>query len=70
MRSSLKKAFKITTDLAPKLVIGVQIERSRPHRWLKLHQYGYVMKLLEDEGMLESKPASTPLNKGMTKQSS
>ena len=28
------------------------------------------MKLLESEGMLDSKPASTPLNKGMTKQES
>ena len=67
---SLKKAFKITSDPDPKLVIGVQIERCRPHRWLKIHQYGYVVRLLTAEGMLDSKKSSTPINKGLTKQTS
>jgi hypothetical protein len=58
VRASLKKSFKTTTNSKPALVIGVQVERSRPHRWLKVHFYGYVMKLLEDQGMLESTPSS------------
>ena len=70
VRDSLKKSFKITTDPEPLLVIGVQIERCRSHRWLKIHQHGYVIKLLTKEGMLDSKPASTPINKGMTKLTS
>ena len=68
--ASLDRVFKTTNDPAPSLVCGVQIERCRPHYWLKLHQHGYVMRLLEREGMLDSHPASTPLNKGMTKQDS
>jgi hypothetical protein len=70
IRASLKKTFKITSDTEPTLVIGVQIERSRKHRWLKIHQHGYVLKLLTQENMLDCRPSSTPINKGMTKQSS
>ncbi len=65
---SLDRVFKTTNDPSTSLVCGVQIERTRPHSWLKIHQHGFVMRLLEREGMLKSHSASTPLNKGMTKQ--
>ena len=64
---SMEKVFEIKTKRDPTLVIGVQIERSRPHRWLKIHQEGFVLKLLDDEGMLDCNPASTPLDKGLAK---
>ncbi len=67
IRTSMSSVFTLKTTKNPTLVIGVQIERCREHRWLKLHQEGYVMKLLEDEGMLDCKPSSTPIDDGLTK---
>ena len=46
----------------PTVITGVQVERNREKRWLKLHQGAYTAKLLQDQGMQDCKPVSTPLD--------
>lgn len=65
LRATLKGAFKITSQDEPKLVTGVQIERNIEKGWLKIHQEGYILKLLEREQMLDSKPSATPIDKSL-----
>ena len=66
-RKSLQRVFTIKNMPNPTLVLGVQVERSRKHKWLKLHQANYTLNLLNTYDMLDSKPTSTPLDKGVTK---
>ena len=61
IRTTIGQAFKFTTINDPTVVTGVQIERNREKRWLKIHQEGYVLKLLTEEQMLDSHPTSTPI---------
>jgi hypothetical protein len=63
VQETLRREYNITTQPNPTLITGVQIERVREKRWLKIHQEGYVLKLLEQEGMLDSNKEHTPITK-------
>jgi hypothetical protein len=67
VEDALKTKFKYTKKVSPSVMMGVQVERNREMRWLKLHQTDYVDKLLEKHSMTDCKPADTPLNPGMAK---
>ena len=64
---TLTSTFKITRKRNPTVVTGVQIERNRTARWLKLHQEAYVNNLLAEYNMTDCHPASTPMDPGMAR---
>ena len=66
MGAALGRHFTIKTMKDPKVITGVQMVRSRKHRWTKIHQEGYILKLLKSYKMEDCKPASIPLDPGIT----
>jgi hypothetical protein len=68
MRTSLSNKFKITEILNPSVITGVQVDRNRSAKWLKLHQSAFIAQLLEDQGMSDCKPADTPITDGIVKE--
>ncbi len=62
--STLKSKFEITTKLNPTLITGVQIERNRSRKWLKLHQAAYITTLLEEWNMADCTAVDTPMDPG------
>ena len=60
-RTALESRFKLVTTKEPKLILGIQVLRSRKHRWMKLHQRDYVLKFLEKWQMDQASPKDTPL---------
>jgi len=62
MIDSLSKVFKIKVTKNPTMVLGVQIERSREHSWLKIHQAAYVEGILRKHGMEDCRTVSTPMD--------
>jgi hypothetical protein len=62
---TLKKKFNITLIEEPKVFYGIQIERNRKKRWLKLHQTDYLVNLLKTEKMFDCNPCDTPLDVGI-----
>ena len=66
-QATLQRKFKITVTEDPTVYAGVQIERNRARKWLKLHQLGHHTKILEKNNMLDCKPADTPMLPGTTK---
>ena len=65
--STLKSKFEITIKEEPTMFCGVQIERNRKHRWLKLHQQGYTEALLAKYDRTDSRPMDTPMDAGTAK---
>ena len=65
--STLEGKFKITVKEEPKLFCGVQINRNRKHKWLKLHQQGYIEGLLEQYNMSDARAVDTPMDPGTAK---
>jgi hypothetical protein len=72
--SGLKRAedtllakFKITKRVNPHHITGVEIERNREARWMKLHQTQYTMELLKRHNMQDCKPVDTPMDAGTAK---
>jgi hypothetical protein len=61
---AIGKKFKYTKIVNPKVITGVQIERDRNRRWLKLHQTAYTKNLLIDYGMQDCNGAETPMDPG------
>ena len=59
---TLKKKFNITLIDEPNLYYGIQIERDREKRWLKLHQTDYLVNLLKTEEMFDCNSCETPLD--------
>jgi hypothetical protein len=59
---TLKKKFNITLIDEPKLYYGIQIERDRDKRWLKLHQTDYLVNLLKTENLFDCNSCDTPLD--------
>ena len=45
--ANLREDFKITVQENPGVILGVQVERNRAKRMVKLHQGDYVRKLLK-----------------------
>ena len=64
---TLSDKFKITVQHNPAVITGVQIERDRPNKRIKLHMEGYIDALLEQYGMQDCKPADTPMDPGTAK---
>jgi hypothetical protein len=46
------------------MVTGVQIERNRSAKWLKLHQSAYIETILEEFGQTQCNAADTPMDPG------
>ena len=65
--STLKTKFKITVKRNPKVFCGVQIERIRERKWLKLHQQAYTEELLKKHNMADARSADTPMDPGTAK---
>ena len=56
--------FKLR-DLGPTTqLLGMEIHRDRPNRTLSLSQTQFITNLLQDHGLQDCKPVSTPLNPG------
>jgi len=64
LSSTLKSKFEITETLNPTLVTGVQIERDRKTKWMKLHQANYSTDLLKNFDMLDCNAVDTPMDPG------
>ena len=64
IKDTLEKKFKITQKAEPEVITGVQIERNRQKRYLKIHQEAYVQELLSKHDMSDCKQASTPMDRG------
>ena len=62
---ALKKVFELEVIEDPKIFVGIQIERDRVKGTMLLHQEDAVMKLLAMSGMLDCKPAATPIQVGL-----
>ena len=67
LEATLKKEFEIKVQHNPTMVTGVQIERDRKAKWLKLHQGAYVETILREFGQSECNGADTPLDPGMVR---
>ena len=65
LTATLRKDFEITEKPNPTMVTGVQIERNRSAKWLKLHQAAYVDTILKEFGQDECNPADTPMDAGL-----
>jgi hypothetical protein len=61
---TLTRNFKITEQRNPTIVTGVQIQRNRKQRWLKLHQGAYIANLLTDYNMTDCNSTDTPMDPG------
>ena len=60
----LSSHFKLR-DLGPTTqLLGMEIHRDRPNRTLCLSQNQFIIGLLSEHGLQDSKPVSTPLNPG------
>ena len=64
---TLSNKFKMTVQRNPAVITGVQIERDRPNKRIKLHMEGYIDTLLEQYGKQDCKPADTPMDPGTAK---
>lgn len=67
IRTTLKEKFKITEVINPSVITGVQIDRNRAAKWLKLHQTAYTEKVLANHNMSECKGVTTPMDPGTAK---
>ena len=67
LADTLEKRFKITCKRNPTVITGVQVERNREKKWLKLHQSAYTNALLEKYDRLDARPVDTPMDPGTSK---
>ena len=67
LAQTLEKRFKITCKRNPLVITGVQVERNREKKWLKLHQAAYTAALLNKYGLLGTRPVDTPMDPGTCK---
>ena len=63
LRAAISSGFKSKKTDEPGLMCAVQVQRVRTKRWLKLNQEGYIMKLLQEQDMLDCNGVPTPINK-------
>lgn len=64
IEATLGSKFKFTKEVNPTVITGVQIERDRKARWLKLHQAAYVNELLAKHNMTDCRSVDTPMDPG------
>jgi hypothetical protein len=57
--SRLGEKFKVTSSAA-NCYVGIEVERNRARREIRLHQTAYCKKVIERFGLLDAKPASVP----------
>jgi hypothetical protein len=67
LEDTLRSKFKITVKPNPDVIMGVQVERDRANRSIKLHQQMYIEGILREFNMQDSKPMDTPIDPGMAK---
>ena len=62
IKDALSERFQMT-DLGPcTYYLGMSVRRDRPTRSLRLHQKGYIEKVLREFNMWECKPVITPMD--------
>jgi transposase InsO family protein len=61
LKKDLSTRFSMTDLGEAHYILGIQIDRDRAARTLSISQREYVHKVLQRFGMLDSKPAATPL---------
>ena len=60
----LSQHFKLR-DLGPTTqLLGIEIHRDRPNRQLSISQSQFISNLIQEHGLSDSKPVTTPLNPG------
>jgi hypothetical protein len=64
IKNTLKQTYKMSDLGDAKLLLGMRIQRDRVKRTLTLDQEAYINKLLEQTGMTNCTPASTPEEPG------
>ena len=64
IKDALGKTFNFTENRNPDVVTGIQIERDRAARSLKLHQTAYTTELLGKYNMLDCRSVDTPVDPG------
>ncbi len=64
IKTTLSGTFDITDKRNPDMINGVQVQRNRPMKWLKLHQGFYITALLVKFGMSDCTLCSTPMDPG------
>ena len=67
LANTLEKRFKITSKRNPTVITGVQVERDRVKKTLKLHQAAYTSALLDKYDRTDSRPVDTPMDAGTCK---
>lgn len=60
----MTKEFEIRI-CEPKYFVGLEIERDREKKLLKIHQTIYIEKVLNKYGMTDAKPSATPFASGL-----
>ena len=68
--SFLKKRFTITVLGSPSVFVGLQIDRNKEKGTIKLHQQGFIQRLLSKFNMLDANPISTPADPNIRLQKS
>ena len=64
---TLNTTFKITKIVNPEVVTGVQVERNKEARWLKLHQQAHIEQILDKNNMTDCRGTDTPMDPGTAK---
>ena len=67
LEDQLRSEFNITVKHEPALIMGVEVDRKREKKWLKLHQTAYINALLDKYQMLNCTPTDTPMDAGTAK---
>jgi len=62
--NAMCKEFKITSSIA-KYYLGIEIERDRKSKKIRLTQTAYARTILKKFGMLDCNPAKTPMEQGV-----
>ncbi|HEV7737270.1 MAG TPA: hypothetical protein VGO47_07875, partial [Chlamydiales bacterium] len=63
-KAELGQIFEIKDLGEAKWILGMEIKRNRQERTITLNQKQYALEILEQHGMSECKPASTPMIPG------
>ena len=62
IKDALSKRFQMT-DLGPcTYYLGMSVRRDRPAHSLRLHQKGYIKKVLQEFNIWDYKPVITPID--------
>lgn len=65
LKKNLEEKFEIKDLGDLKCFVGIQVERDREKRRMKLHQTDYISRVLEKFNMENAVPKSTPMETGL-----